>query len=457
MNQNTTIAALATNPGMAAIAVIRISGPKAFDVVGKVFHPFGGKKLENADGYTILFGKMQESGRKLDEVLVSVFRGPHSYTGEDTLEISCHGSVYVQQELLQLLYRNGAEPAKAGEFTLRAFMNGKLDLSQAEAVADLISAGNQTAHALAMQQLRGGFGDEIRKLRTELLNFLALIELELDFSTEDVEFADRGLLETLVKHIRGVVNRLKDSYAMGNVLKNGIPVTIAGKPNAGKSTLLNALLNEERAIVSDIAGTTRDTIEDVLVLEGMAFRFIDTAGLRKTDDVVENIGIERSFKSIREASIVLYLFDYESFLNGEVNNQLKQIQEEANANTLVIPVMNKADKLDSIPSNLPENTSVLSALNKTGLNELTNHLVQYAHYGKPDGKEVVVTNARHYHALNQSSQCLDQVLRGLELRLPGDLLSADIRDALDALAEITGEVTNEEVLGTIFGKFCIGK
>lgn len=457
MNQNTTIAALATNPGMAAIAVIRISGPTAFEVVGKVFHPYGGKKLETAEGYTILFGKMQENGRKIDEVLVSIFRGPHSYTGEDTLEISCHGSVYVQQELLQLLYRIGAEPAKAGEFTLRAFMNGKLDLSQAEAVADLISAGNQTAHALAMQQLRGGFGDEIRKLRTELLNFLALIELELDFSTEDVEFADRGLLETLVKHIRGVVNRLKDSYAMGNVLKNGIPVTIAGKPNAGKSTLLNALLNEERAIVSDIAGTTRDTIEDVLVLDGMAFRFIDTAGLRKTDDVVENIGIERSFKSIREASIVLYLFDYESFEKGEVNHQLKKIQDEANTNTLVIPVMNKADKLDSIPNNLPENTLVLSALNKTGLNELTNHLVQYAHYGKPDGKEVVVTNARHYHALNQSSLCLDQVLRGLELRLPGDLLSADIRDALDALSEITGEVTNEEVLGTIFGKFCIGK
>ncbi len=457
MNQNTTIAALATNPGMAAIAVIRISGPTAFEVLGKVFQPYGGKKLETAEGYTILFGKMLDNGRKIDEVLVSIFRGPHSYTGEDTLEISCHGSVYVQQELLQLLYRNGSEPAKAGEFTLRAFMNGKLDLSQAEAVADLISAGNQTAHALAMQQLRGGFGDEIRKLRTELLNFLALIELELDFSTEDVEFADRGLLEILVKHIRGVVNRLKDSYAMGNVLKNGIPVTIAGKPNAGKSTLLNALLNEERAIVSDIAGTTRDTIEDVLVLDGMAFRFIDTAGLRKTDDIVENIGIERSFKSIREASIVLYLFDYESFEKGEVNHQFKQIQDEANAHTLVIPVMNKADKLDSIPENLPKNTLVLSALNKTGLNDLTNHLVQYAHYGKPDGKEVVVTNARHYHALNQSSLCLDQVLRGLELRLPGDLLSADIRDALDALSEITGEVTNEEVLGTIFGKFCIGK
>ena len=457
MNQNTTIAALATNPGMAAIAVIRISGPSAFEAVGKVFQPYGRKKLETAEGYTILFGKMQENGRKIDEVLVSIFRGPHSYTGEDTLEISCHGSVYVQQELLQLLYRNGAEPAKAGEFTLRAFMNGKLDLSQAEAVADLISAGNQTAHALAMQQLRGGFGDEIRKLRTELLNFMALIELELDFSTEDVEFADRGLLETLVKHIHGVVNRLKESYAMGNVLKNGIPVTIAGKPNAGKSTLLNALLNEERAIVSDIAGTTRDTIEDVLVLDGMAFRFIDTAGLRKTDDVVENIGIERSFKSIREASIVLYLFDYESFEKGEVNHQLKQIQDEANANTLVIPVMNKADKLDSIPKNLPESTLVLSALNKTGLDDLTNLLVQYAHYGKPDGKEVVVTNARHYHALNESSLCLDQVLRGLELRLPGDLLSVDIRDALDALSAITGEVTNEEVLGTIFGKFCIGK
>lgn len=457
MNQNTTIAALATNPGMAAIAVIRISGPTAFEVVGKVFQPYGGKKLETAEGYTILFGKMQENGRKIDEVLVSIFRGPHSYSGEDTLEISCHGSVYVQQELLQSLYRNGAEPAKAGEFTLRAFMNGKLDLSQAEAVADLISSGNQTAHALAMQQLRGGFGDEIRKLRTELLNFLALIELELDFSTEDVEFADRGLLATLVRHILGVVNRLKASYAMGNVLKNGIPVTIAGKPNAGKSTLLNALLNEERAIVSDIAGTTRDTIEDVLVLEGIAFRFIDTAGLRKTDDVVENIGIERSFKSIQEASIVLYLYDYESFVAGEVNHQLKQIQDEANPNTLVIPVMNKADKLDSIPNNLPESTLVLSALNKTGLNELTNHLVQYAHHGKPDGKEVVVTNARHYHALNQSSQCLDQVLKGLELRLPGDLLSVDIRDALDALSEITGEVTNEEVLGTIFGKFCIGK
>ena len=315
-DQNATIAALATHPGMAAIAVIRLCGQQAFEILNRIFHPFGGKSLLDTPGYSILFGKIHENNKPIDEVLVSVFRGPHSYTGDDTLEISCHGSTYIQQEILQLLYRSGAEPALPGAFTLRAFLNGKMDLSQAEAVADLIASGNQTAHALAMQQLRGGFGNRIKKLREDLLNFLALIELELDFSTEDVEFADRHTLETLVKHILDVIERLRSSYAMGNVLKNGVPVAIVGLPNAGKSTLLNALLNEERAIVSDIAGTTRDTIEDTVVIGGTGFRFIDTAGLRETTDAIERKGIERSRKSIREATLVLYVFEPEGWKAG---------------------------------------------------------------------------------------------------------------------------------------------
>ena len=456
-DQNATIAALATHPGMAAIAVIRLCGSQAFDILNRIFHPFGGKSLLDTPGYSILFGKIHENNKPIDEVLVSVFRGPHSYTGDDTLEISCHGSTYIQQEILQLLYRNGAEPALPGAFTLRAFLNGKMDLSQAEAVADLIASGNQTSHALAMQQLRGGFGNRIKKLREDLLNFLALIELELDFSTEDVEFADRLTLETLVKHILDVIERLRSSYAMGNVLKNGVPVAIVGLPNAGKSTLLNALLNEERAIVSDIAGTTRDTIEDTVVIGGTGFRFIDTAGLRETTDAIERKGIERSRKSIREATLVLYVFEPEAWKAGIARAELDTVREGISEDAQVICVLNKCD-LSASESlvELPEGTLIISAKDGIGLDTLTQQLADFARHESRES-EFLVSNARHYTALGKAAECLTAVLRGLELRISGDLLSRDLRDTLDALSEITGTVDNEEVLGTIFGKFCIGK
>jgi len=456
-DQNATIAALATHPGMAAIAVIRLCGPQAFEILNRIFHPFGGKSLLDTPGYSILFGKIHENNKPIDEVLVSVFRGPHSYTGDDTLEISCHGSTYIQQEILQLLYRSGAEPALPGAFTLRAFLNGKMDLSQAEAVADLIASGNQTAHALAMQQLRGGFGNRIKKLREDLLNFLALIELELDFSTEDVEFADRHTLETLVKHILDVIERLRSSYAMGNVLKNGVPVAIVGLPNAGKSTLLNALLNEERAIVSDIAGTTRDTIEDTVVIGGTGFRFIDTAGLRETTDAIERKGIERSRKSIREATLVLYVFEPEGWKAGIARVELNTVREGISEDARVICVLNKCD-LSASESlvDLPEGTLIISAKDGIGLDTLTQQLADFARHERGES-EFLVSNARHYTALGKAAECLTAVLRGLELRISGDLLSRDLRDTLDALSEITGTVDNEEVLGTIFGKFCIGK
>jgi tRNA modification GTPase len=345
--KSSTICALATGGGISAIAVIRLSGPDAFEIGDRCFSSKSGKKLINQAGNTLHFGNFINGNRIIDEVLVSVFKAPHSYTAEHTLEFNCHGSTYIQQEILTALFEAGAIPAKPGEFTRRAFLNGKLDLSQAEAVADLIISENKAAHQLAMQQLRGGYSEEIKKLRQSLLNFAALIELELDFSTEDVEFADRSQLKTLVNHILSVITALHESFKWGNALKSGIPVAIIGKPNAGKSTLLNALLNEERAIVSEIPGTTRDTIEDVFVLDGTAFRFIDTAGLRETTDQVESIGIARTYSKIREAEIILYLFDLNSSHADEIISELEELKKLIKAESLIIPLGNKADKLPS--------------------------------------------------------------------------------------------------------------
>jgi tRNA modification GTPase len=455
-----TICALATGGGMSAIAVIRVSGKDAFVLCDKVFIGKKGKKLAEQKGYTIHFGEIHLNDNVIDEVLVSVFRGPHSYTGEDTLEISCHGSTFIQQEILSALYSTGIQAAKPGEYTLRSFLNGKMDLSQAEAVADLISSENRASHDLAIKQLRGGFSQEIAALRERLMNFAALIELELDFSSEDVEFADRTLLRTLVNHVIDVVHNLCESYAMGNVLKQGIPVTIAGRPNAGKSTLLNALLNEERAIVSPIAGTTRDSIEDSIVIDGISFRFIDTAGLRDSDDEIENIGIERSYAKIKEAEIVLYLFDATTANQVQVLEDLSVLREQNDAGKFIIPVGNKVDQLDDIAAeifNKLEGAAWISALKKDGIMELKTQLLQWVNAGLNGPSETIVTNARHVDALRRAEENLLDVRKGLDLHIPGDLLAIDIRAALSTLSEITGNVDNEDLLGHIFGKFCIGK
>ena len=455
-----TICALATGGGMSAIAVIRVSGKDAFVLCDKVFIGKKGKKLAEQKGYTIHFGEIHLNDNVIDEVLVSVFRGPHSYTGEDTLEISCHGSTFIQQEILSALYSTGIQAAKPGEYTLRSFLNGKMDLSQAEAVADLISSENRASHDLAIKQLRGGFSQEIAALRERLMNFAALIELELDFSSEDVEFADRTLLRTLVNHVIDVVHNLCESYAMGNVLKQGIPVTIAGRPNAGKSTLLNALLNEERAIVSPIAGTTRDSIEDSIVIDGISFRFIDTAGLRDSDDEIENIGIERSYAKIKEAEIVLYLFDATTANQVQVLEDLSVLREQNDAGKFIIPVGNKVDQLDDTAAeifNKLEGAAWISALKKDGIMELKTQLLQWVNAGLNGPSETIVTNARHVDALRRAEENLLDVRKGLDLHIPGDLLAIDIRAALSTLSEITGNVDNEDLLGHIFGKFCIGK
>ena len=460
LEHGTTICALATGGGMSAIAVIRVSGKDAFSLCDNIFRGKKGKQLAHQKGYTLHFGEIQLDGKVIDEVLVSVFRGPHSYTGEDTLEISCHGSTYIQQEILSALYSTGIQAAKPGEFTLRAFLNGKMDLSQAEAVADLISSENRASHDLAIKQLRGGFSQEIAALRERLMNFAALIELELDFSTEDVEFADRSLLRTLVSYVIEVVHNLRDSYAMGNVLKQGIPVTIAGRPNAGKSTLLNALLNEERAIVSPIAGTTRDSIEDSLVIDGISFRFIDTAGLRHSEDEIENIGIERSYAKIKEAEIVLYLFDVTTAQQAQVLEDITVLREQNAEGKHIIPVGNKVDQLDDNAAevfNQLSGVAWISALQKDGLQELKNQLLQWVNAGLSGPSETIVTNARHVDALRRAEENLHEVRKGLDIHIPGDLLAIDIRAALATLAEITGEVNNEDLLGHIFGKFCIGK
>lgn len=458
-SNNNTICALATGGGMSAIAVIRITGNDAIAVVDSIFKAKSEKKLKNQRGYTIHFGEIVRGDETIDEVLVSLFKSPHSYTGEDTLEISCHGSVFIQQAILQELYKAGASPAKAGEFTLRSFLNGKMDLSQAEAVADLIASENKSTHELALKQLRGGYSEQIKQLRERLMNFAALIELELDFSTEDVEFADRTQLKVLVNHIQEVIRKLLDSFSLGNAIKTGIPVTIAGKPNSGKSTLLNTLLQEDRAIVSDIEGTTRDTIEDEIVLKGYSFRFIDTAGLRATTDTIEHLGIERSYAKIKEADVVLYLFDARNDSPEEVNAQIKTLQELMPSDKLLIPLGNKTDELSEdvwqgkysgVKSALP-----ISAKTGKGINLLEDALINHVQTLRQS--DTLVTNARHANALSKASESLDKVLKGLALHIPGDLLSADIRDALDALSEITGEVTSDEVLGVIFGKFCIGK
>lgn len=469
MNYQDTIVALATPSGAGAIAIIRLSGAQAISLVSGVFVSISGKELQKQRTHTIHLGHIKEGDRTIDEVLVSVFKNPQSYTGEDVVEISCHGSNYIQQELLQLFLKKGCRMAQAGEFTLRAFLNGKLDLSQAEAVADLISSENEASHEIAMQQMRGGFSSEIKQLREKLLNFASLIELELDFAEEDVEFADRTQFKELLGRITFVLKRLIDSFAIGNVIKNGIPVAIVGEPNVGKSTLLNALLNEDRAIISDIAGTTRDTIEDEISIGGIGFRFIDTAGIRETTDPIEGLGIKKTYEKIGQAQVVLFLVGSPQLLLVNTAVELLKIEIEKIKNKFpqkqLLVILNKIDQITD--EDLAHITSMLdskiatvipiSAKTGFGVEKLTHKLLELINTGALRNNETIVTNARHYDALLKALEEIQKVKNGIETGLSGDLLAIDIRQALYHFGEITGQVSNDELLGNIFANFCIGK
>ncbi len=452
-----TIVALATPQGVGAIGVIRLSGSKSIDILSKVFS----KDLRNANSHTAHFGQIKDKDRILDEVLVTLFLDGRSYTGEEVVEVSCHGSQYILQDVIRLFVENGALPAKPGEFTLRAFLNGKLDLSQAEAVADLIASNSEAAHKVAMQQMRGGFSEQIKKLRADLIHFASMVELELDFSEEDVEFANRDELKALIWNIHVVIQALVSSFKSGNVIKNGVPVVIAGKPNAGKSTLLNALLNEEKALVTEIAGTTRDVIEDEVIWNGVVFRFIDTAGIRETEDLVESLGVKKTLEKMREAAIVCYLFDAANIETSELKTIVSALKNDVEkTNSELVIIANKSDQLSKEKRSFLEHEYdpiFLSAKEKNNLEELENHLIELVNLGKIGEQDVVITNSRHYLALTSANEALMRAYNGLSNELSGDLLAADIRQSLFHLGEITGEVTTDDLLENIFSKFCIGK
>ena len=450
---DSVIVAPATPPGVSGIAVIRLSGKAVFDVVTKCFR---GSDLSAAGTHTIHFGTMVDGDTVIDEVLVSVFREPHSFTKENSIEISCHGSPVVVQRIIGTLLQHGASLAEPGEFTRRAFLNGRFDLTQAEAVADLIHAETDNARQAAINQMRGGFSAEIRKLREELIHFASLIELELDFGEEDVEFARRDELKALIVKIKTLISRLMESFRDGNVIKNGVATVIAGKPNSGKSTLLNALLKEEKAIVSEIPGTTRDVIEDEIVLDGVRFRFIDTAGLRDTQDVVEAIGVGRTREQLKKASLVLHLVD---LAQSTVDGLEKEAAEFQASGVPVIHVANKMDLADSrlVLAAEAKGFIPISASKLTHLKELEAEIVKRFHIGKVKQGDVVVTNSRHYEALRLTSEALERALSGLDGKVTGDFIAMDVRQALHYLGEITGEITTDDLLGNIFSKFCIGK
>ncbi|MFM2284424.1 MAG: hypothetical protein RL222_1928 [Bacteroidota bacterium] len=449
-----TIVALSTPQGVGAIGVIRLSGADAVAIVQRVFK---GKDLRQQQSHTLHFGYLMQDDKVLDEVVVSLFLAPSSYTKENVVEISCHGSPYIQQKIIELLIDQGARPAKPGEFTLRAFLNGRFDLSQAEAVADLIASDSQAAHQIAMQQMRGGISQKLKELRTALIEFAALIELELDFGEEDVEFADRSKLHTLLHQIVSELNTLIQSFQSGNAIKNGIQVAIVGKPNAGKSTLLNALLREERAIVSDIAGTTRDTIEETLTIDGLLFRFIDTAGLRETGDVIEKIGVEKSREKIRQADIVIFLYDHCEETAEQLQSELSIIPPDKKC----IIAANKTDICPerTVPATLNGIAVVaLSAKKHDGLETLKKELTGMVLDGNVSANNTIITNQRHYESLQQSLKAVQEVITKLHDQIPADLVAQDIRVALRHLGNITGEIdTDKDILATIFSKFCIGK
>ncbi len=442
-----TIVALATAPGIAAIGVIRLSGKDALGIIDKMMP---NKKLSDKLSHTLHYGVLYNEKEKLDEVVVSLFRGPHSYTGEDVIEISCHGSPYIQQRVLETCMQLGARLAKAGEFTQRAFLKGKLDLTQAEAVGDLIASNTAASQRTALHNMRGGFSTALKKMREDLVQFAALIELELDFATEDVEFADRKKLFALLEELEGETKKLLDSFSLGNVIRNGVSVAIIGKPNAGKSTLLNTLLNESRAIVSDIAGTTRDTIEETININGILFRLIDTAGIREAKDIIESLGVERSMEKMKSADLVLYVYDLHKETASHVREQEEKFKE---LGLRYLLVANKADDADLSGGN----TISISAKFNKGIDRLKEKIFSLTVHNTAAAEDTIITNARHFAALQEVLTGIAEIKKGMNENRPGDLLSADIRQALYALGEITGEVTNEDKLDYIFSKFCIGK
>lgn len=461
MNQD-TICAIATAQG-GAIGCIRVSGPEAIEITSCIFTPAAtNRELGDSKPYTLTFGRIYDGSEVIDEVLVSLFRAPHSYTGENSTEITCHGSAYILQKVLQLLIKNGCRMAAPGEYTQRAFLNGKMDLSQAEAVADLIASSSAATHRLAMSQMRGGFSKELATLRDQLLHFTSLIELELDFSDhEELEFADRSELCQLANNIEKVIARLINSFNVGNAIKNGVPVAIIGETNAGKSTLLNVLLNEDKAIVSDIHGTTRDIIEDTVNIGGITFRFIDTAGIRETSDTIESLGIERTFQKLDQAEIVLWMIDATN-AQAQITQLAGQLLPRCERKQLIL-VYNKADLVDniqnSIPDNFPDNVQsiTLSAKKREHIEELQRMLITSAHLPTITQNDVIVTNVRHYEALNNALEAIHRVQEGLTNNISGDFISQDIRECIFHLSDIAGEVTNDMVLQNIFQHFCIGK
>lgn len=449
-----TIVALSTPQGVSAIAVIRLSGDQSVEIVNSVFS----KDISTAKGYSVHFGTIRKRDEIIDEVLVTVFRSPHSFTGENSVEIACHGSTFIQQEIIQLLLDKGASMAQAGEFSQRAFFNGKFDLSQTEAIADLIHSTSAAAHDVAMRQMRGGFSNELKELRSKLIEFASLVELELDFAEEDVEFADRSQLVNLVSNTLGFVQQLKHSFKLGNAIKNGVQTTIVGRPNAGKSTLLNALLNEDRAIVSDIAGTTRDTIEEVLNINGIQFRFVDTAGLRETEDEVEKIGVSKALEKVNVSAVYIYLFDGSVMSLEEVQKDLSELPDSIAR----VVVANKSDLMSDeiilkFNNELEDSVVFISAKNNDSIELLQEKLLEVIDANQLNNNQTIITNARHFEALSRAEEDLVKVDQGLQMGVSGDFVAMDIRQTLHHLGSITGEVSTDDLLGNIFANFCIGK
>jgi tRNA modification GTPase len=457
-----TICAISTATGNGAIALLRLSGNNAFEIIKKIFIPI--KKtfsIDNAEDKKIIFGTIKDNNKIIDEVLISIFKSPNTFTGENIVEISCHGSLFIQQEILKLLIKNGARLALPGEFTQRAYLNGKMDLSQAEAVADIIASENEASHKIAINQMRGGFSNKLAELRKDLLQFISLIELELDFSEEDVEFADRTALMKLITNIESIISKLIKSFELGNAIKNGIPIAIVGEPNVGKSTLLNTILKEDKAIVSDIAGTTRDAIEDTFNYNGVQFRFTDTAGLRDTDDTIENLGIKRTIEKINQATVILALFNADD-TPKKIKNSLKTIINKTENTKNIILVRNKIDETNYTPKFIDDigvDTQInISAKNNINIDKLLQEIANITGINSINDNDVIVSNIRHIEALSLALDSLTRAKDGLNNEVSNDFLAMDVRETIHYLSGITGEeITTDEILGNIFGQFCIGK